>query len=191
MRERELVEDGCQENAADSPVEVPERVDPLKPPVHPGKQFSESARVFLSRAHVPQPLGEIVAEQVHQDGNLVGRRGRVCPDLNVDVTVSAGPGGKQRPGESSVAPAKPFRGDRDVLRPGLEDFFEDTYQREGQSLRHLRVGEGSLGGVEVPRRAYLPGVTLRLFRRLLRRAIFTGSFSNAIDSATRARIARR
>jgi predicted nucleic acid-binding Zn ribbon protein len=73
-----------------------------------------------------------------------------------------------------------------VPQPFGEVFVQDACERNGQPLRNLRVGE-PLGGVEVPRRAYLAGAALRRRRRLLRRAILTGSFSNAIDSTTRTR----
>ena len=166
VRERELVEDDRQQNAA---------------------QLHESARVFLSRPQVPQPLGEVITKLAHEDGDFVERRGRVRPHLDIYVTVSAGPLRKQRRGQSSVAPAQPLWGYRDVLGGGLQDFVQDARERNGQALRHLRVGEGPLGGIEVPRRAYLAGAALRRRRRLLRRAILTGSFSNARDSTTRSR----
>src|ERR1700675_2763895 len=166
-------------------------MDPLKPPVRPRKQLGESVGVFFLRSHVSQPLGKIVTEQARKDRHLVERRWRVCPDPDIDVTVSAGPFGKQRCGQRTVAPAEPVRGYPDTLRPTLENSIENTDQSDRQALRHLRVGEAPFRGVEIPRRAYLTATGLRPFRRRLRVAIVTGSFSNAMDSTTRARSTRR
>lgn len=126
MRQAKLVQQSCEEHTPNPAVEVPEGMDPLKPPVSPCEQFGDPSDVALAEADMAQALGEVFTEQPHQAGNFIEVWWRMGPHRDVYVSALAGPVGEEATSQRSMALAEPVRADRQILGCCSDDFEKDT-----------------------------------------------------------------
>ncbi len=142
-----------KKHSTDPSVEIAERVNPLKPPVSPGKKFGETSKCAFT--FVTKALGEVVAELANMDGDLKVVRRSMCSDLDVPVPEPAGPIREQVAGQGLVLLAEPLRRDGKLVGGGSDHLLQNRGKRDGNALGDLCVGEDSFGRFFVAGGAYL------------------------------------
>ncbi|WHZ24513.1 MAG: hypothetical protein OJF47_003625 [Nitrospira sp.] len=97
-RKAEHVEQGYEEHAPDTPVEIPKWMDGLKSTVRDGQQFRDDADVWCAGLNMTQPFGEIIAKQAHLNRHFIKRRRMVHSNLHIPIPKSACPIWEERAG---------------------------------------------------------------------------------------------
>jgi hypothetical protein len=118
MGRRKFIQERGRQHAADTAVEIPERMNPLKSPVRPGEHVNECAGRPLKP---PQSFREIITELPHEDRHFIERRRGVGTDLHVHIAKPSRPIREEMTGQPFMPQAEPFGCDRDLVRARLEN----------------------------------------------------------------------
>ena len=106
MRQADLIQQYCEQDATDSAIEILEGVNPLEAPIRPGQESRTAANRFVRL--MSQALGQIVAELPHVDRHFIVWRWGVGTDLHIHIAEPSGPIGEQMTCETLVSDTEPF-----------------------------------------------------------------------------------